>query len=101
MRIACIAFVLSLVFIPAGAFEIEATRSYPAAVEGKMLSILSTADVEVFEPIIFEFQKRHPDIAIDYVVASSAEVSMNDRPSRSQNACSARQPPAFVKQQPK
>ncbi|MEM7461514.1 MAG: ABC transporter substrate-binding protein [Pseudomonadota bacterium] len=74
MRIACIALVLSFVLSPAGAFEIEAKRSYPSVEEGSMLSIISTADVEVFEPIIFEFQKRNPDIAIDYVVASSSEV---------------------------
>lgn len=74
MRIAGIAIVLSLVSNLAWAFEIEASRSYPATSEGNMLSILSTADVEVFEPIILEFQKRNPDISIDYVVASSSEV---------------------------
>ncbi|MGI9399841.1 MAG: ABC transporter substrate-binding protein [Rhizobiaceae bacterium] len=74
MRIACIALVLSLFPSLAWAFEIEASRSYPASAGSTMLSILSTADVEVFEPIILEFQERHPDIAIDYVVASSSEV---------------------------
>lgn len=74
MRIAGIAIVLSLVSNLAWAFEIEASRSYPASGEGTLLSIISTADVEVFEPIIIAFQSLHPEIAIDYVVASSSEV---------------------------
>jgi len=38
------------------------------------LKIISTADINVFEPIILEFQRGHPTITIDYVIASSTEL---------------------------
>lgn len=60
--------------IPAAAFEVEATKLYDASAGASLLRIVSTADIDVFEPIILAFQKQHPDIDVDYTVASSAEV---------------------------
>lgn len=72
MRRTCLALVLSLWTGLATAFEIEESRSYPAS-GSTPLRILSTADVDVFEPIIAAFQALYP-IPITYDVASSAQV---------------------------
>ncbi|WP_299829120.1 ABC transporter substrate-binding protein [uncultured Roseobacter sp.] len=72
MRHACLALLLSLVTGVVQAFEIEESRRYPAP-GGTELRILSTADADVFEPIIAAFQALHP-IPITYDVASSAQV---------------------------
>lgn len=56
------------------AFEREDQTTYPGKALGQTIQILSTADIDVFEPIILAFQKTHPEISIDYTVASSAEV---------------------------
>ena len=55
----------------ASAFEIEDERLFPA--DGPTLSILSTADLDIFTPILEGFQAENPGVAIRYVVASSAE----------------------------
>ncbi|GFE51009.1 periplasmic iron-binding protein [Roseobacter cerasinus] len=72
MRHTCLALLLSLWAVLACAFEIEESRSYPVP-GGSELRILSTADADVFEPIITAFQAIYP-IAITYDVASSAQV---------------------------
>ncbi|WP_299502072.1 substrate-binding domain-containing protein [uncultured Roseobacter sp.] len=72
MRLACLALLLSVAASLAPAFELEESRSYPATGPGH-LRILSTADVDVFEPIIHAFQARHA-VSITYDVASSAQV---------------------------
>lgn len=58
------------------AFEVEATKLYPAAGGGggTHVRIISTADIDVFEPIILAFQQQNPGIAVDYTVAASAEL---------------------------
>ncbi|WP_299680029.1 ABC transporter substrate-binding protein [uncultured Roseobacter sp.] len=72
MRHACLALLLTFWAALASAFEIEESRSYPAPGSPE-LRILSTADADVFEPIIKAFQALHP-ISITYDVASSAQV---------------------------
>ncbi|MCV3271550.1 ABC transporter substrate-binding protein [Roseobacter sinensis] len=72
MRHACLALLLSLAASLAHAFELEESRRYPAPGSAE-LRILSTADADVFEPIIEAFQALYP-IAITYDVASSAQV---------------------------
>jgi len=69
----------SLIFLTFGsqlalAFEIEGEHVYPAPGGNVTLKIISTADINVFEPIILEFQRDHPTISIDYVIASSTEL---------------------------
>ena len=56
------------------AFEIEQQKRYATQNANQEMSILSTADVDVFEPILMAFQEQNPGIAINYVVAGSQEV---------------------------
>jgi len=80
MRCACFRTILaSLLFyatmaVAGQAFEIEEQKRYPMEGEMSTLSILSTADIAVFEPIIHAFQKVNPDISINYVTSGSTEV---------------------------
>ncbi|MEM9581692.1 MAG: substrate-binding domain-containing protein [Pseudomonadota bacterium] len=69
-------FAVGLIFMATGAlcFELEESRRYPAPSGEATLRILSTADVDVFEPILLAFRDSHPAISIQYDVASSAEV---------------------------
>jgi iron(III) transport system substrate-binding protein len=53
--------------------EIEAQRLYPGTGD-RVLRILSTTDLMVFEPYIVAFQVARPDITVDYTMASSTEV---------------------------
>lgn len=55
------------------AFEIEDRRLYPAD-GGDTITVLSTADLDVFEPFILQFRADNPTIGVDYIVASSTEV---------------------------
>lgn len=77
MRFAYLA--TSLIFFAFGphmasAFEIEGNHVYPTPNGDVTLKIISTADINVFEPIILEFQRENPTISIDYVIASSTEL---------------------------
>lgn len=76
MRIANIVTAIALIFLPlsAHAFEIESQRFYESEQNNVVLRIISTADIDVFEPIILEFQRENPAIDIDYVIASSTEL---------------------------
>ncbi len=68
---AAIAYVL--VSLPLGAFEIEDRRQYPGT-GPDMVRVISTADLDVFEPFLLRLQQEQPEIGIDYYVASSTEV---------------------------
>lgn len=59
---------------PAAAFEEEAHLVLEAARGGPVLKIISTTDIEIFEPMLREFQRRNPNVTIDYTVASSTEL---------------------------
>jgi iron(III) transport system substrate-binding protein len=74
MRHLGLAIVLTLFASASTALELEEQRTYPRDTAVKSLRILSTADAEVFEPIILAFQDLHPQFAIQYDVASSVEV---------------------------
>ncbi len=77
MRFAYFALVLgfaALAPLRAVAFEIEDSIFYPAQTGQITLQIISTADANVFEPIIAAFQQDNPNINIQYVIASSTEV---------------------------
>lgn len=73
MRFARLAIVLSLFAGALAAQEVEDHRFYPGTGE-RVLRIVSTADLDVFEPYLLDFQNTRPDVSIDYTVASSAEV---------------------------
>jgi len=59
----------------AQALEVEERGFFPARVDdGSQLRLIGTAELRVFAPLIESFQENHPDIAIDYTTASSAEI---------------------------
>jgi iron(III) transport system substrate-binding protein len=58
---------------PLAALEIEDQRLYPGT-GSETISVLSTADLDVFEPFILQFQAEQPQVGIDYHVASSTQI---------------------------
>jgi iron(III) transport system substrate-binding protein len=54
-------------------FEIEDRRAYPGT-GADILRVISTADLDVFEPFLLRFQAANPEVGIDYTTASSAEL---------------------------
>ncbi len=73
MRYACLALLLTFLAGVSSALEVEDHRRYLGTGAGE-LRIISTADLEVFEPYLLAFQAARPDLTIDYTVASSAEL---------------------------
>ncbi|WP_420014022.1 ABC transporter substrate-binding protein [Tateyamaria sp.] len=65
--------ILALWANASAALEVEEQRTYPGT-GPTTLRILSTADLDVFEPFLLSFQASVPEIGIDYTVSSSAEV---------------------------
>lgn len=74
MRHLVLAFVLICAAGLGRAFEIEDRARFGPAASDRVLKVISTADIGFFEPMIASFLEAHPEIAIDYVVASSAEL---------------------------
>lgn len=68
--------ICALVFAAAraNAFEIEDHARFGPDTGGAVLRVISTADIGFFEPMIQTFLADRPDLAIDYTVASSAEL---------------------------
>jgi iron(III) transport system substrate-binding protein len=66
--------VAAVLALPAMGFDVEDQRLYATASQHEMLRIISTADANVFEPIIESFQKEHPDVSVHYTIASSTEL---------------------------
>lgn len=67
----CLSLILSLWASFAAALEVEDHRRYDGTGE-RVLRIISTADLEVFDPFLEAFHQRNPDISLDYYVVSSA-----------------------------
>ncbi|MGR3290797.1 MAG: ABC transporter substrate-binding protein [Paracoccaceae bacterium] len=78
MRIAFLSHltVLAMLLMAATAqgFDIESFKSYPADQPGQTLKIISTADTELFAPLVLEYQRQHPDVTIDYTTVSSTQL---------------------------
>lgn len=78
MRIAHItARLIALLWLSAQAalgFEIEAKQFYLSSPQRSVLKIISTADLEVFDPIIRAYQAAHPGVAVDYTVAGTSDL---------------------------
>lgn len=53
--------------------DVEAQRSYPGTSE-RVVRVISTADLNIFEPFLQQFQRSNPEIGIDYTVTSSTEL---------------------------
>lgn len=72
------AFIISVVILLTGcigqAFEVEDQKIFGGQDNGFTLRIISTADINYFAPIIDTFRNTHPDVKIDYTVASSTQV---------------------------
>ncbi|MCV6584848.1 MAG: ABC transporter substrate-binding protein [Marinibacterium sp.] len=67
---------------PVQALDVEDRRRFGPDSAAQVLRILSTADTDVFAPVIRAFLIQEPDIAVDYIVASSGAVmaAMTKRP---------------------
>ncbi|MBT8460549.1 MAG: ABC transporter substrate-binding protein [Boseongicola sp.] len=77
MRLACLpaAITAAIAFTyAAAAFEIEERASYVAPNPETELRIISTADRDVFEPILLAFQEENETVSIDYTIASTTEL---------------------------
>jgi len=75
MRLACLAVGLSLwaAFAAAADLEVEEHRRYEGT-GARVLNILSTADLEVFDPFLRAFHSENPGLTLDYTVVSSTEL---------------------------
>ncbi|WP_084862155.1 substrate-binding domain-containing protein [Salibaculum halophilum] len=73
MRLACLALVTVAWATLSSALTIENHKHYPGTGD-QVLRILSTADLEVFEPYLQAFRDSRPALSIDYTVVSSAEL---------------------------
>ena len=62
---------IGLSISPAIAFEIEDQRIYTANPERAVLNIISTADLDIFDPILRAFQAQNPGISINYSVVGT------------------------------
>lgn len=79
MRLNILAIVLTLAGLSAAApslsFEIEHQESFTSSsLEPEMLRIISTADIELFAPLITGFQASNPKVTVDYHEVSSTEL---------------------------
>ncbi|RED13976.1 ABC transporter substrate-binding protein [Pontivivens insulae] len=75
MRAALLAL-FTLISPVASAYEIEDRTLFAAtgATADVTLKVLSTADTDVFAPILRSFQADNPSVAVDYITVSSAEI---------------------------
>lgn len=69
-----LALALSLAAPLARAYEIENRVLFSDGSEAELLRVISTADADLMAPVIEAFRAAHPDIGVDYHVASSAEL---------------------------
>jgi len=64
--------ILGWPFVAMG-FEIEESRVFGSG-GGEVLKVISTADADVFAPIIEAFLEQRPDLKVEYVVVSSTQL---------------------------
>ncbi len=67
---------LALAFFAAAAqgFEVETVSEFPGGRDGPLLRVISTADTDLFTPIILAFQKDNPDVSVRYTTVSSGQL---------------------------
>ncbi|MFN4153580.1 MAG: ABC transporter substrate-binding protein [Paracoccaceae bacterium] len=56
------------------AFEVEATRDFGPEAPARLLSVLSTTDTAILEPVIMGWLAQNPGLGLRYVMASSQEL---------------------------
>ncbi|MCH2094953.1 MAG: substrate-binding domain-containing protein [Rhodobacteraceae bacterium] len=59
---------------PAMAFEIEARVQFGPDNAATVLNVISTADIDLFAPVILGYLDQTPNTAVDYVAVSSGEL---------------------------
>lgn len=74
MRNLVLSFALTLSAGASNAFDIEDQAVFGDPNAANVLRILSTADISFFEPMILSYLEDHPNVAVDYTVASSTDV---------------------------
>lgn len=74
MRNLVLSFALTLCAGASSAFDIEDQAVFGDPNAANVLRILSTADISFFEPMILSYLEDHPNVAVDYTVASSTDV---------------------------
>lgn len=71
---ATVVLLLAILTLPARAFVIEQEIAFDAAGSEATIRIISTADLELFEPIIRSFQRANPKTSVHYQIAASTEI---------------------------
>ena len=74
MRHIILSIVICILASFVSAFQIEDRAVFGDETDTAVLRIASTADINYFKPMIEAFRSFHPDVTIDYTVASSTEV---------------------------
>ncbi len=76
MRLAHLATLIAGLFLASAAlaFEVEDRRLFEASPQRSVLKVISTADLDVFTPIILAFQADNPGIAVDYTVTGTTDL---------------------------
>lgn len=78
MRLSGLSALLTAFFVsaasPAAAFEIEDERLFETGVGSTQISVISTADLDIFAPLIGAFQAANPSIDVQYTLVSSSEL---------------------------
>ena len=60
---------------PGHSFDIERQQNFVSrASKPEVLRILSTADIDLFTPMILSFQRQNPEVTVNYDVVSSTEL---------------------------
>jgi len=60
--------------LPVQSFEIEVQTRFDVPDAERTLNIISTADTDLFTPLVVAFQSRNPTVSVNYVAVSSAEL---------------------------
>ena len=61
--------------MPGYSFDIEHQQNFESrASKPEVLRILSTADIDLFTPMILSFQNQNPEVTVNYDVVSSTEL---------------------------
>jgi iron(III) transport system substrate-binding protein len=74
-RVSLLIPLLLLAAAPASAFEIVDPARLGPDTATRVLRVISTGDVALFQPVLDDFLTTRPGIAIDYTVASSSELA--------------------------
>ena len=66
--------IITSVSLAAEGFEIESITLYPVDQPIRQIKIISTADTELFAPLVLAFQQKNPQIEVEYTTVSSSQL---------------------------